>query len=97
MRSIKFIMEDADSIHSMESSVESEPDQDDLNLVMTKESKHKPGIIYLSRVPSGYNVSQTTQFFSEFGRYLTYQSPLYPHLIGHVWKILYKTLVYTTF
>ena len=66
-------MEDADSIHSMESSVESEPDQDDLNIVMTKESKHKPGIIYLSRVPTGYNVSQTTQFFSEFGRYLTYQ------------------------
>lgn len=61
---------DADSIHSMESSVESEPDQDELsdNIVLTKESKHKPGIIYLSRVPTGYNVSQTTQFFSEFGR-----------------------------
>ena len=28
----------------------------------------KPGIIYLSRVPTGFNVSQTTTFFTEFGR-----------------------------
>jgi len=28
----------------------------------------KPGIIYLSRVPAGFNVSQTTTFFTEFGR-----------------------------
>ena len=32
-------------------------------------SKQKPGIIYLSSVPNGYNVGQTTAFFSEFGRY----------------------------
>lgn len=30
-------------------------------------SKQKPGIIYLSSVPNGYNVGQTTAFFSEFG------------------------------
>jgi len=29
---------------------------------------HKPGIVYLSTVPTGFNVSQTTTFFTEFGR-----------------------------
>jgi len=30
--------------------------------------KRKPGIIYLSSIPTGYNVSRTTGFFSQFGR-----------------------------
>ena len=30
--------------------------------------KKKPGIIYLSSIPNGYNVSRTTGFFSQFGR-----------------------------
>jgi len=30
--------------------------------------KKKPGIVFLSSVPEGMNVSQTTSFFSEFGR-----------------------------
>jgi len=30
--------------------------------------RKKPGVIYLSSVPDGMNVSQTTAFFSEFGR-----------------------------
>jgi ESF2/ABP1 family protein len=32
------------------------------------EKKRKPGIIYLSSVPDGMNVSRTTSFFAEFGR-----------------------------
>jgi len=32
------------------------------------EKKRKPGIIYLSSVPEGMNVSDTTSFFEEFGR-----------------------------
>merc|ERR1712088_370591 len=34
----------------------------------TQEKKKKPGVIYLSSVPDGMNVTQTTAFFSEFGR-----------------------------
>ena len=33
---------------------------------------HKPGIVYLSTVPTGFNVSQTTTFFTEFGRLVEY-------------------------
>jgi len=33
-----------------------------------KAKRKKPGVIYLSSVPDGFNVSQTTAFFSEFGR-----------------------------
>merc|ERR1712192_44095 len=33
-----------------------------------QEKKKKPGVIYLSSVPDGMNVTQTTAFFSEFGR-----------------------------
>jgi len=33
-----------------------------------EQGKQKPGIVYLSSVPTGYNVSQTTAFFSEFGK-----------------------------
>jgi len=35
---------------------------------MLQEKKKKPGVIYLSSVPDGMNVTQTTAFFSEFGR-----------------------------
>jgi len=31
-------------------------------------TSQKPGIVYLSTVPTGFNVSQTTTFFTEFGR-----------------------------
>merc|ERR1712130_766993 len=33
-----------------------------------QEKKKKPGVIFLSSVPDGMNVTQTTAFFSEFGR-----------------------------
>ena len=57
---------------SVESSTESECDQENISDRINMASvnkKRKPGIIYLSSVPSGMNVSQTTSFFSEFGRY----------------------------
>jgi len=60
---------DADS--KVDSSTESDCDQenisDRINLASINK-KRKPGIIYLSSVPAGMNVSQTTTFFSEFGR-----------------------------
>jgi len=60
---------DADS--KIDSSTESDGDQenisDRINLASINK-KRKPGIIYLSSVPAGMNVSQTTTFFSEFGR-----------------------------
>lgn len=31
-------------------------------------SKKKPGIVYLSSIPPGFNVSQTTQFFNNYGK-----------------------------
>lgn len=30
--------------------------------------KKKPGIVYLSFIPVGFNVSQTTMFFTQFGQ-----------------------------
>ena len=62
---------DEDSINSMESSAESETEVQDTkqSKTVSGDNKHKPGIIYLSKVPTGFNVSQTTSFFSEFGRY----------------------------
>ena len=30
--------------------------------------KKKPGIIYLSSIPQGFNVSRTTGFFAQYGR-----------------------------
>jgi len=60
---------DADG--KVDSSTESDCDQenisDRINLASINK-KRKPGIIYLSSVPAGMNVSQTTTFFSEFGR-----------------------------
>ena len=56
-------------IKSLDSSAESDADTDDLREPITqRRDKAKPGIVYLSKVPSGYNVSQTTTFFAEFGR-----------------------------
>lgn len=56
-------------IKSLDSSAESDADTDDLREPTTqRRDKAKPGIVYLSKVPSGYNVSQTTTFFAEFGR-----------------------------
>ena len=55
---------------SIDSSTESdtEPSSDKRDKNVTKDNKNKPGIIYLSKVPTGFNVSQTTTFFSEYGR-----------------------------
>ena len=30
--------------------------------------KRKPGIVYLSSIPTGFNVSRTTSYFSQFGQ-----------------------------
>jgi ESF2/ABP1 family protein len=30
--------------------------------------KKKPGIVYLSSIPAGYNVARTISFFSQFGK-----------------------------
>ena len=38
-------------------------------------TSHKPGIVYLSTVPTGFNVSQTTTFFTEFGRFVANFAP----------------------
>ena len=57
---------DESNVDSMESSAES--DEENINTVNMERSKSKPGIIYLSSIPHGFNVSQTTAFFSEFGR-----------------------------
>ena len=35
---------------------------------MQGDKKRKPGIIFLSSIPNGFNVSRTTGFFSQFGR-----------------------------
>ena len=32
------------------------------------DKKKKPGIVFLSSIPNGFNVSRTTVFFSQFGR-----------------------------
>ena len=33
-----------------------------------RRKRRKPGIVYLSCIPPGYNVSQTTMFFTQFGQ-----------------------------
>jgi len=58
-------MEDHNS-DRLDSSTESDNEGDE-RTVKTVMSP-KPGIVYLSRVPAGFNVSQTTTFFTEFGR-----------------------------
>ena len=35
---------------------------------LQEDKRRKPGIIYLSSIPMGFNVSRTTGFFSQFGR-----------------------------
>ena len=61
---------DDEDVMSMESPAESDAELSDAPILDTDDRlpKLKPGIIYLSTVPNGYNVSQTTAFFSEFGR-----------------------------
>ena len=61
-------MEDDNSSH-VDSSTESDNEGDErtTKTVVTP----KPGIVYLSKVPAGFNVSQTTTFFTEFGRFAT--------------------------
>jgi len=55
-----------DNSDRVDSSTESDNEGDE-RTVKTVMSP-KPGIVYLSRVPAGFNVSQTTTFFTEFGR-----------------------------
>ena len=62
------MMEEDHSVTGLDSSNESDAEVTDV-LRDDNSSKQKPGIIYLSSVPNGYNVGQTTAFFSEFGRY----------------------------
>ena len=33
-----------------------------------RRKRRKPGIVYLSCIPPGWNVSQTTMFFTQFGQ-----------------------------
>merc|ERR1719319_1397991 len=47
---------------------EGEEEEDVRRSPLVQEKKKKPGVIYLSSVPDGMNVTQTTAFFSEFGR-----------------------------
>jgi len=51
-----------------ESSTESDDENIPSRVNMDEGRKKKPGIIFLSSIPTGMNVSQTTSFFSEFGK-----------------------------
>jgi len=51
-----------------ESSTESDEENIPSRVNMEEGKKKKPGIIFLSSIPQGMNVSQTTSFFSEFGK-----------------------------
>jgi len=51
-----------------ESSTESDEENMLSRINTEEERKKKPGIIYLSSIPHGMNVSQTTSFFCEFGK-----------------------------
>lgn len=52
----------------VDSSTESEAEVETVSPQKKTVTSHKPGIVYLSTVPTGFNVSQTTTFFAEFGR-----------------------------
>ena len=52
----------------MDSSTESDGEVEAGSPQKKTVTPHKPGIVYLSTVPTGFNVSQTTTFFTEFGR-----------------------------
>jgi len=58
--------EDSSARVDLDSSTESDTEADPRTVRAV--ISQKPGIIYLSRVPAGFNVSQTTTFFTEFGR-----------------------------
>jgi len=48
---------------------EDEQEEEEARQRMEKRRKRrKPGIVYLSCIPPGYNVSQTTMFFTQFGQ-----------------------------
>jgi len=51
-----------------ESSTESDEENIPSRVNMEEGKKKKPGIIFLSTIPLGMNVSQTTSFFSEYGK-----------------------------
>ena len=52
----------------VDSSTESDTEVETASPQKKTVTSHKPGIVYLSTVPTGFNVSQTTTFFTEFGR-----------------------------
>ena len=60
-------MEDENST-PVDSSTESDTEVETASPQKKTVTSHKPGIVYLSTVPTGFNVSQTTTFFTEFGR-----------------------------
>ena len=62
-----FTMEEENST-PVESSTESDGEVETGSPQKKTVTPHKPGIVYLSTVPTGFNVSQTTTFFTEFGR-----------------------------
>ena len=35
---------------------------------VAKDRVYKPGILYLSSIPPGYNVAMTTNFFTQYGK-----------------------------
>ncbi len=47
--------------------MEVKPSRDDDCGRSVKSAKRKPGIVYLSSIPPGFNVSETTAFFGRFG------------------------------
>ena len=53
-------------------------------LAVPGDKKKKPGIIYLSSIPPGFNVSCTIAFFSQFGK--VGRVFLQPGKIYTVWK-----------
>lgn len=56
---------DQDNDHFME---DNWPPQNIPMAVPDKPTKKKPGIIYLSSIPPGFNVSTSIAFFSQFGK-----------------------------
>ena len=71
------------------------------------DKKRKPGIIYLSSIPIGYNVSRTTGFFSQFGRvgrvflqpgkYTFYFIYIYIYIYILFWLVIYDSNIRNRF
>lgn len=59
---------DGSNVESEEELEEDEGEEEEVGRISPEVKRKKPGVIYLSSVPDGMNVSQTTAFFSEFGR-----------------------------